>query len=423
MLAAIFTLIPAISPVQDGWEAPFREPKLAGSVISATVTDLDGKVLFSRLGDLRVMPASNQKLLSNAFALWALGPGFTHTVRLWRDGRTVTVATDGAPLLSSDQLKQVRLEWGVADSVRIVERFAPQIPDGWEYDDLPNKYAAPVGAFLVDRGAFELWNEGGKPAFRPQAYGTKLRWKPTSGLFRASYDPLRKQLTASGTLPKETKRLDTLALSEPDLEAGLWLGNRVSRDGELPRRAPDKVLSGGTTAEIVAACLPPSDNQLAEQLLLSGSAGLAAKAGREPDAGQENVYRSARKHLTDFMVRTVGVSPTDLAIYDGSGLSRHNLVTTRAIAKLLVWSDKAFSTSVWHDAMALPGKGTLASRLKGIDFKGKTGSVDNVFALSGYVTTRTGSRRVVSVIVNHATASGAEVRGAIDAFVAKVAES
>lgn len=49
---------------------------LRGASVGAIVTTLDGTVLYERNSDLRLMPASNQKLLSVSYALHALGPDF-----------------------------------------------------------------------------------------------------------------------------------------------------------------------------------------------------------------------------------------------------------------------------------------------------------------------------------------------------------
>ena len=80
------------------------------------------------------------------------------------------------------------------------------------------------------------------------------------------------------------------------------------------------------------ACLPPSDNNIAEHLFLLG-----AKA---QGAFTTDPYPTARERMTAFMTGTVGVKKDDFRIYDGSGMSRHNLVTVRGIAQLLAWQNR-----------------------------------------------------------------------------------
>lgn len=72
--------------------------------------------------------------------------------------------------------------------------------------------------------------------------------------------------------------------------------------------------------------------------------------------------------------------------------------------------------------MAKPGIGTLAGRLKGVDFIGKTGTLNMVVSLSGYVKRSNRSEVVVSVVINHFSATPTEVRDLIDRFIANVAK-
>lgn len=70
--------------------------------------------------------------------------------------------------------------------------------------------------------------------------------------------------------------------------------------------------------------------------------------------------------------------------------------------------------------MAKAGKGTLASRLAGSTFEGKTGTLDNVVALSGFISCKDGKTRLVSIIVNHAPTGSSLVREKVDAMIRSV---
>jgi D-alanyl-D-alanine carboxypeptidase/D-alanyl-D-alanine-endopeptidase (penicillin-binding protein 4) len=156
---------------------------------------------------------------------------------------------------------------------------------------------------------------------------------------------------------------------------------------------------------MVRACLAPSDNNVAEHLLLM--------AGSKPN----DDYPAARRALTEFLEGTVGTPPFDIIPYDGSGLSRHNLVTARALARLLAWCDAQPTSDLWRASLALPGQpGTLRNRLAGVNFAGKTGSLNHVSSLSGYV----GDRTVV-IMMNHFRGSAEAAREIQDAIVRRVA--
>ena len=391
-------------------------PKLSGAVVSATVTDLEGQVLYERNSGIHVLPASNQKLFSNAFALWELGADFHPKTRFWKLTDRTVIDSTGDPLMTYEQLKQAQSQLG-ADRrlpVYVHEAYAPQIPDGWDYDDLPNKYAAPVTALGFDLNSFSLWSLGGKATLLPSAFGVRLSVDNKPGPLITRYDPFSREVWVSGTLPKKNQVLDTLALPRPDEVAAKLFGSRLETTEDLPQRDPDLVLTGGSVIDIVRACLPPSDNNLAENLLLLG-------ARKEGELGS-SPYPLACKRMKDFLVHVVGIANEDLHPFDGSGLSRRNYLTTRSLAKLLCWADKQPTGIMWHSALAKSGTGTLSNRLKDISFQGKTGSLGMVSSLSGYLTTKSGKTLVVSLVMNEFGCSASEVHAIQDEFTRTLAE-
>jgi D-alanyl-D-alanine carboxypeptidase/D-alanyl-D-alanine-endopeptidase (penicillin-binding protein 4) len=120
------------------------------------------------------------------------------------------------------------------------------------------------------------------------------------------------------------------------------------------------------------------------------------------------------------------VPPDSFIISDGSGLSRYDYLT----ANLLVTVLRRMARDPKHAALfdtTLPimGKdGTLGRRLRGTRAEGtvhaKTGSIANVRALSGYLTTADGERLVFSIIGNNYKAPSAVVDGVADQAVERL---
>jgi D-alanyl-D-alanine carboxypeptidase/D-alanyl-D-alanine-endopeptidase (penicillin-binding protein 4) len=247
----------------------------------------------------------------------------------------------------------------------------------------------------------------------PSAFGNQIYATRGEGPLQIVYDPIERRVTVNGKWPEKDQRLDTLSIWRPDREAAFLLGSGFTRSTDTPSSAPDMVITGKPLPEIIATCLPPSDNNIAEQLLLLG-------ARREGDLGAKP-YSVARDRLKNFLTRIVGIEATDVKPYDGSGMSRHNYVTTRAMAKLLKWCSEQPTAQVWREALASPGKGTLANRLGNVLFQGKTGTLDMVTALSGYVRHKSGQDLIVSVILNQYACTAAEARDVADSFVKQVA--
>ena len=101
-----------------------------------------------------------------------------------------------------------------------------------------------------------------------------------------------------------------------------------------------------------------------------------------------------------------GIQPDQYVFYDGSGMSRENLVTPHAVVQLLSYAASQPWGNVWQDTLAIAGvDGSLATRLKGTVADGrvraKTGALGHVNALSGYATTVTGVPVAFSILTNN----------------------
>ena len=113
-----------------------------------------------------------------------------------------------------------------------------------------------------------------------------------------------------------------------------------------------------------------------------------------------------------------------LAIRDGCGLSRLDLVTPESTARLLTAIARTNSASVFHDSLPIAGRdGTLGGRLRreaGRIFA-KTGTLTYVHSLSGYADTKNGEVLVFSIFCNDVTDASDAVR-VIDEIAGLLAE-
>ena len=101
----------------------------------------------------------------------------------------------------------------------------------------------------------------------------------------------------------------------------------------------------------------------------------------------------------------IGAAPDSIIQHDGSGLSRHNLITPASNVQLYSYLARSPNAQAWRDSLTIGGvDGTLRNRFVGTaaanNARGKTGTIDQVSALTGYVTTATGEQIVFSIIVN-----------------------
>jgi len=398
-------------------DALLKGPRLSGATVSAIVLDEGGNIVYSLESDRHVTPASNQKLLTAAFALHTLGSDYRPRTRFWKRPDGLYVDSEGDPMLTHEDLVTARKRLGSYNDslVRVTQAYNPGIPPTWEFDDLANKYAAPVSAFSVDRNSVELWAIHGSPALKPFTYGLRLARHASPDPWSSSYDPFSRRVDVFGKLPGSDLRLDTLAVPDGAQAASLLLGTRYEPVESAPSGPSDYEIVGHSTIETVRACLPPSDNNLAEGLLMQATARLSTR--------KEDAYLAASRDMTRFLTLIVGIDPADIHIIDGSGMSRQNFVTTRAVAHLLQWENAQPESSLWVSALAPSGTGTLSGRLKGVDFRGKTGTLNMVSAISGYLQTKAGQHLTISLIFNEFTIPDWEVHQIQDAFIRVLVDS
>jgi D-alanyl-D-alanine carboxypeptidase/D-alanyl-D-alanine-endopeptidase (penicillin-binding protein 4) len=146
--------------------------------------------------------------------------------------------------------------------------------------------------------------------------------------------------------------------------------------------------------EIVKATNKESRNLFAEMLLRTLAREVKHRGGLE----------DGLEVLSEF-AQQVGAARDETVFADGSGLSRDDLVAPEAFVKLLIHMASGQAFDIFLDTLPVAGvDGTLAGRFKGTRLEGrihaKTGTLEQVNALSGYMDLPSGKRLVFSIIGN-----------------------
>jgi D-alanyl-D-alanine carboxypeptidase/D-alanyl-D-alanine-endopeptidase (penicillin-binding protein 4) len=142
--------------------------------------------------------------------------------------------------------------------------------------------------------------------------------------------------------------------------------------------------------------------------------------------GEDGSIAQGARVVRQFLVN-VGVDPGDFLFYDGSGLSGDDLITPRAATTLLAYAARQPWGNLYRASLPIGGvDGSLAGRFAG-PLKGKvfakTGTLAEVNALSGYVTTASGKTLAFSVICNDRVPAGDAARSALDRVVEAIGAS
>ena len=330
---------------------------------SITVADPQGRLLAEVNGTRPRMPASNQKLVSTAYALDRLGPDYRLNTQLWRlaDG-TFRLTGEGDPDLALPQL----------------QRFAQLALANSGSDARPSL----VRLQLAEEPAQAWWPSGWNPDDRFYAYGAPItRLALTSNAIQSA-------------VPNPPSRLRTLlnkALVQQGGQAQLTL---VSARTPVPG---DAVLvhqeQSAPMHNLLSLANTESHNFTAEVLLRQG-------------AGTWDL--SQARLLAYRWLREQGLPMAGITVADGSGLDRSNRLTSRFLAALLLRMNQHPYAAQYLASMAVAGRrGTLRNLYIGTPIEGrlyaKTGTLTGVRSISGVLETSDGPR-YVSAISNGAAA-------------------
>ncbi len=411
----------------------------------------DGRVIYTRNSDKLVIPASNMKLFTMAAMARRLGWDFTFETHLDAVGDVVDgtlngdliVVGGGDPSIDSVAFGPAPVfeEWASALAAAGIHRvngrligddslFADEdIGPGWAWDYLNDGYAAPSSALNYNENIaiIRVWPgaSAGLPArveVSPAGHGLTVTSSVTTTAAgsEAEVNQVRElygtDVRLSGTIPagRTTPLTITASIQNPTrfFVAGL---KAALADRGIPVRgdAVDIDHTDGPTSgsrrriatrrsqplsSLGAYFMKSSRNFYGETFLKT----LGARFGR---AGSTTAGRTvARETLT-----RMGIPADAYVMYDGSGLSRYNYVSSDAIVMLLkaVWQDDTLRAP-FMAALSVGGQdGTLGSRMRNTALAGrvqaKTGTISNVRSLSGFVDAPSGERFVFSMIANHFT--------------------
>lgn len=399
---------PVRSPLQQlRWsiDSLVNQPKFARAMLGFLVVDpKTGDTLYSHNAGKLFMPASNQKLLTSSTALAQLGADYRFRTTFVTRGKVADGVLDGDLIVIgrgdptvSDRVKgnaTVFLQ-GVADSLaargihRITGTIRPggdAFPDaiygyGWEVDDIHGESAAPVDELELNEGMIlEPAKMNGRDTLISVATDS-----PTNAYLGALLTALK---TRGVTVDKPlVPGIDSLTAPVDTLYSFY----------SPPLR------------DILKPFLKPSQNQIGEALIRT--IGLEKTGVGIADSGAAVIKRQ---------LLTWGIDSSSTVIYDGSGMSRHDLVTPEALVKILIGMQKDTAFAAFYDALPIIGvDGTTRTRMLGSaavnNFRAKTGTLEFVRSLSGYATTAAGEKLVFSMMENHYPGSVTDINKLQDA--------
>ena len=446
------------------------------------VVDDRGRVLYRRNADHFSVPASNTKLVVTAAAAVLLPVDYRVTTSLYVNGRVdsgvlygdLIFYGRGDPTWSERCFSVDTLAPGacdsaftaidaIADSVRgrgIRRITGKLVGDGsyfeptlihysWNAWDLTWWYAAPVSGLGFHDNSVDFHIAPGPGVDAPPV----ITWSPDLGLItfenRARTVAADSTSTigdnffrsgggwgirAEGTVALGRKPgVESVAVPDPNLYAARALSTSLGRKGvavaggaisttdSLAYRAarccgsPLVEYRGRPLPDVLFPILNTSQNWFAEMLL--------KVLGREIKG--EGSWAAGLDVERRFLIDSVKIDSTAFALEDGSGLAAGNLVTPHAFAQLLAYMHRHPKGAAFVAALPHAGQpGSLLKRFVGTPLEGrviaKTGSIDRVNSLSGYIEQPNGRTVTFSVQANGHAVPYQQMLNQIDSVVVQI---
>jgi D-alanyl-D-alanine carboxypeptidase/D-alanyl-D-alanine-endopeptidase (penicillin-binding protein 4) len=318
---------------------------------------------------------------------------------------------------------------------------------GWTLDNLPYGYAAPVSALEYNEGSVDLVIVAGAVEgdpvgihVRPEGSGLTVDNRLTTvresrtGRLTLHRLPGSMRVIVEGEIPaKAAPFARTASVDNPTAffvsafrAALIAEGVHVSGDAAdiddflaKPDMSAARTLATHTSLplrQLAVSMMKVSQNQYAEILLRH--VGAQGAVGASATMGAQRVR---------VLLKTWDIADDSYVIADGSGLSRYNYVSSDMLVRLLTHvREDPQHAGVYAATLPVAGRdGPLSRRLSGTVAEGrvraKTGTVDNVRAIAGYVHALNGETLMFSIIANNFTASTSVIDDAADRALIRLA--
>ena len=429
-----------------------NRPEFKRSRWGILIQTLDnGDTLYSLDAEKYFLPASNVKLLTTAAVLLQFGSQFRIRTSAYGMGNvtnleTLQIVGKGDPSFTTEQLRdlvQQLKRQGIRKIKKVIVENSYFKQTGtnpsWEWEDIFFSYGTSVNSLILNENSVTL-------IVQPRQVGRTLKLGWSDSIAARQWQIDNQTLTISSEISEETVEINGFFGSSVlkiqgslgfDAEPYTFNLSIVDPDRYFLESLLEVLVSEGIQVEKGEIVNQFSDNLMENELAFVESEPLAVLI-QKTNQESNNLYAEALLQIlasqfnnitgTEAIAKKLtelGVNPDGYVLVDGSGLSRHNLVTPEAIATTLRLMAQTPEAKIYQDSLAVAGaSGTLAGRFKNTliaeHLQAKTGTLSGNSALSGYLNLPGSQPLVFSIIVNQSNAPASNLRTAIDEIIVSI---
>lgn len=450
--------------------------KMKNAGIGFYAVDINsGEIIAQNTPDLSLAPASTMKLLTSALALETIGKNYRFKTRLEYRGYIDTaknvlngdliIRGGGDPTLGSKYYTRSKrnflYEWAKElkkagiDSVNgylIADASLydyDMVPPTWSWEDMGNYFGAgPCGLSVFDNTYTLTFDTGNQAGDTCRIYKVKPEIPQMTFDNTVTADNIRSDLSyifgqpytyhryIRGRLPVNRDEYEVKgSLPDPAFTLVSEFAKVMEKEGiKIRKKATTYRLSpefkaldslehtlihtdySPTLSYIIKKMNFVSINLVAEHLLSHAS---LLKTGKSDT-------KSAANYAERFW-SSAGIDTDGMSINDGSGLSRYNAVTAKQVAEILRYMKTKGDFETLFESMPIVGEqGTVSYVCRGTSAAGnmraKSGTIRNVRAYAGIVTSASGRQIAFSLMINNYNGSASSCRRKMEPVMAALAD-
>ncbi len=395
----------------------------------------DGKIIYEKNADRILIPASNMKTITSAAALHLLKPEYLFKTSFYHDGKiekgvlkgNLYIKGFGAPDLVGEVI-WIMLKEFMQSGIRVIEGdligddsyFDPvDRPSSWPDDLADDPYSAPVSALSCNFNSVKVVVKPDRLNKRPLVHlspfsdyikvvnAAKTKDSKTSLSLKRIYVDGENRMIISGFISPHGEYSDYRSIEGPTLymltsvreilsSFGVKINGRLKID-TVPAHAEEFfTFHSRPLSKIIYDMNKNSNNFMAEMILKA----LGATVIGPPGTTEKGI------NVLNLFMESVIKDRSPFHFFDGSGLSKQNRLSADSLIRVLLFMDREFEVS--YDFVAsLPiggSDGTLKKRFTDgtmiRSLRGKTGYLNGVASLSGYLKNKAGERFAFAILIN-----------------------
>ncbi|MDR0385648.1 MAG: D-alanyl-D-alanine carboxypeptidase/D-alanyl-D-alanine-endopeptidase [Prevotellaceae bacterium] len=474
---ALFLSLPVLLTAKISAESKLKEyvnsiicdRRLRGVFFSLKLVGLEtGETIFEHNPELKMIPASIQKAITAGIGFMNLGVNYTFKTSVFYDG-TVTadsvlngnlyIEGGGDPSLGSKnfpenapetvfskivrELKNAGIS-GINGTITVDDSYfdgvratSETIHPSLEWEDMGSYYGTGVHGLNFCENSFKV-----KISCREPDLAHISTEYPFSGFIMPDIisditvihrdslpdvmpfsSPAAGQYILRGEMPAGKETELNCALQNPAGVFVFWLRNCLSASGITVYNRMDSVSS--SEKHLLTEINSPSYYEIAKYANYRSNNLFADAVFRNISkikTGEASFSKSAAN--MNSLLKALNLDTQDIRIVDGSGLSRHNLITAEFMCEYL----RTIKRHVPYFHLSLPSPGSDRSTLKSFmsNYSDnntkqriflKSGSMTGVLNYAGYITCKSGETVCVTIMMNNFTCKAKELKPEIEQLV------